>query len=138
MSLESNLERLIVMAWKVIESDFDQSAFVKWRHQAFECIQSLVGSEHPYTLHFRSFAENAERQSVLAGNGLLVAVKEHAATRKTILHDRHGQLHWSREHGTQGVTGRDGQTQQLQCPGQCSERNAFPREVERCYHDSCT
>ncbi|MEW6141218.1 MAG: hypothetical protein AB1733_23585 [Thermodesulfobacteriota bacterium] len=116
MSLERKLERLIEMAWKVIESGFDQSAFVKWRHQAFECIQSLVGSDHPYTVHFRSFAENAERQSVLAGNGLLVAVKEHAATRKTILRDRHGPLRWSREHGTRRVTGRDGRTPQLRRP----------------------
>ena len=38
-----------------------------------------MGPAHPYTHYFRDFVEQAERASLLTGEGILVATKEQIA-----------------------------------------------------------
>ncbi len=94
---QRKFDDLIKAAWEVIESDFDPTAFVKWRKQAVLCLTDLLGSEHPYTLSFREYVQQAETLSVLAGKGLLVAAREQTATEKSALtkdQDRKQGLHF--------------------------------------------
>jgi len=72
-------DELIKAAWNVIESDFDQGAFLRWRKQALDFLTFMMGPDHPYTLLFGDYVKQAEALSVLAGKGLLVAARERTA-----------------------------------------------------------
>ncbi|MBM4329300.1 MAG: hypothetical protein FJ118_19320 [Deltaproteobacteria bacterium] len=75
-------DELIQAAWNVIESDFDQRAFLRWRKQALDFLTFMVGPDHQYTLLFRDYVKQAETLSVLAGKGVLVAAREQNSTEK--------------------------------------------------------
>jgi len=77
---ERQFDDLIRAAWEVIESDFDEAAFLKWRKKALSCFTDILGPDHPYTLSFQDYVQQAEVLSVLAGKGLLVAARERSAT----------------------------------------------------------
>ncbi|MGB6063419.1 MAG: hypothetical protein WBG50_01335 [Desulfomonilaceae bacterium] len=79
MSVEQLVDNLIEAGWNVIDSDFDSRAFANWRKQALDCIGALMGPGHTYTQYFRDFVEEAEKGSLLAGAGILVATKEQVA-----------------------------------------------------------
>jgi hypothetical protein len=79
VSLEHSIDNLIEAGWHVIDSDFDITAFTRWRKQALDCVGTLMGPAHPYTNYFRDFVEQAERSSLLTGEGILVATKEQIA-----------------------------------------------------------
>ena len=79
MLLEQSVDSLIEAGWHVIDSDFDIAAFTCWRKQALDCVGALMGPAHPYTHYFRDFVEQAEKASLLTGEGILVATKEQIA-----------------------------------------------------------
>ncbi len=79
MSPEQLVDNLIEAGWHVIDSDFDMMAFTHWRKQALDCIGALMGPAHAYTHYFRDFVEQAEKASLLTGEGILVATKEQVA-----------------------------------------------------------
>ncbi|MBM3301313.1 MAG: hypothetical protein FJY85_15335 [Deltaproteobacteria bacterium] len=83
MTYQRQFDDLIKAAREVVESDFDATAFVKWRKQALLCLRELLGPDHAYTLSFRDYVQHAEALSVLAGKGLLVAAREQTATEKS-------------------------------------------------------
>ncbi len=79
MSPEQLVDNLIEAGWHVIDTDFDMMAFTHWRKQALDCIGALMGPAHAYTHYFRDFVEQAEKASLLTGEGILVATKEQIA-----------------------------------------------------------
>jgi hypothetical protein len=82
VSPEQSVDNLIEAGWQVIDSDFDLTAFRRWRKQALDCVGILMGPAHPYTHYFRDFVEQGEEGSLLAGEGILVATKEQIAKAK--------------------------------------------------------
>jgi hypothetical protein len=79
VSPEQLVDNLIEAGWHVIDTDFDMMAFTLWRKQALDCIGALMGPAHAYTHYFRDFVEQAEKASLLTGEGILVATKEQVA-----------------------------------------------------------
>ena len=77
------IDGMIDAGWKVLRSDFDEAAFLVWRQRVCECIESLLGSKHAYNQYFKRCSSSEERRSVLAGCGILCAVKEAATDGQT-------------------------------------------------------
>ena len=76
MLAEKRIDDLIEAGWHVLESDFDPRAFQVWRDRAFDCLTTLLGSKHEYTLRFANYVRQAERIDTLAGGGILNAAKQ--------------------------------------------------------------
>lgn len=74
--LEKPIDDLIEAGWHVLESDFDDAAFHHWKIQAFNCITALLGPDHTYAQHFEDYVKEAEKTRLLAGRGILAAVRE--------------------------------------------------------------
>jgi hypothetical protein len=85
---EEQIDGLIEAGWYVLESDFDQAAFINWRQRAFHCLMTLLGPDHPYTEYFRAFVVKAEKYQLLTGTGILAAARE-----KSHQPMRHSQFH---------------------------------------------
>ncbi|MFA6223115.1 MAG: hypothetical protein WC647_12450 [Desulfomonilaceae bacterium] len=66
---------LIEAGYQVVDSDFDEITFKKWRQQAIACISSLLGAEHPYTRSFSEYVRNCDLDSLFLGRGLVDATK---------------------------------------------------------------
>ncbi len=81
------IDELIEAGWYVLESDFDPRAFVQWKMRALECVHCLMGPDHPYTQYFNSFVMRPASTDLLAGEGILTAMKE-----KVSATDRSGSL----------------------------------------------
>ena len=74
--VERTIDELIEAGWYVLESDFDPRAFVQWKMRALECVHCLMGADHPYTQYFNSFVMRPASTDLLAGEGILNAMKE--------------------------------------------------------------
>ena len=74
--VERTIDELIEAGWYVLESDFDPRAFVQWKLRALECVECLMGPDHPYTQYFNSFVTRPASPDLLAGEGILNAMKE--------------------------------------------------------------
>lgn len=57
MLLDKHLEALVDAGWHVIDTDFDATAVLTWRREAFQCLNLLVGPEHACTQHFEHYLE---------------------------------------------------------------------------------
>lgn len=66
---------LIEAGYQVVDSDFDETTFKKWRQQAIACISSLLGADHPYTRSFSEYVRNCDLDSLFLGRGLVDATK---------------------------------------------------------------
>lgn len=53
MYVEHQIDLLIQTGWRVLESDFNESEFRRWRRQVFECLTALLGADHEDTRHVR-------------------------------------------------------------------------------------
>lgn len=73
------IDGMIDAGWEVLRSDFDELAFLTWRQRVRECIESLLGSKHAYNQYFNRCVSKRGSRSVLAGCGILCAVKEMAS-----------------------------------------------------------
>lgn len=69
------IDDLIEAGWDVLESELDASAFKKWKREAFNCVTALVGPDHPYAQYFNEFVVEPDRRNLLAGEGILVAMR---------------------------------------------------------------
>lgn len=76
MSIEKKIDDLIETGWHVLESDFDQAAFQKWRKQAVDCVNALLGPDHTYSGYFRDDIREAGQKNLLTATGVLFAVRE--------------------------------------------------------------
>lgn len=74
--LESLIE-VINLAQLISDNGFDTGAFIVWKGVALATLIGLVGPFHYYTTKFRQFTSDASRNGLLAGEGVLCAVREH-------------------------------------------------------------
>lgn len=72
--MERKIDALIEAGWRVLESDFDEKAFLHWRKRARECLEALLGPSHTYTEHFKYSMGQSEASTLLSGVGVLAAV----------------------------------------------------------------
>jgi hypothetical protein len=77
MAVEKMLDDLIEAGWYVLESDFDARALSNWKKEAFDCVIALLGPDHTYSHYFNDFVRGRAKSSILAGEGVLNAVREH-------------------------------------------------------------
>jgi len=80
MQTEDLIDNLIETGRFVVDSDFDPRAFKKWRVEAFRCLQALVGPDHPYSVYFGKLVAEPEQLDLLAGVGILSAIREQGKT----------------------------------------------------------
>jgi hypothetical protein len=83
MPTERLIDQLIKAGWEVLESDFDEEAFARWRQSAHDCVAALVEPDHPYLRLFRDHVKEAEPRSALTGEGILCSVREQLAAHST-------------------------------------------------------
>lgn len=84
IAMDKAIDDLIEAGWEVLNSDFDEFAFMNWRRQALDYITGLAGPDHPYAQYFKSLVAKTEQISLLAGTGILVAAKENIADRQVV------------------------------------------------------
>ena len=75
MTLEAQIDALIEAGWRVLESNFDEAAFLHWRSRSHECLKVLLGPRHTYTEHFEYNMRQSEATTLLSGVGVLAAAK---------------------------------------------------------------
>jgi hypothetical protein len=71
LSAEQKFEGLIKAAWALMDRDFEENAFLEWRHRAFEYLTEMLGPDHYYTQYFADKISQAEAMGVLSGTGVL-------------------------------------------------------------------
>ena len=76
MTYEERLERLIRAGWRVIDSNFDESAYLQWRKESAKCLAEMFGPDHFYYLQFTNKVRARNPQNILIGDGILVAARE--------------------------------------------------------------
>jgi hypothetical protein len=76
MAIEDRIDKLIKAGWGVVESDFDEGAFLNWKVRAADCLSDLVGPDHIYTEYFRDYVRRNVMRDVLTAEGLLMAARE--------------------------------------------------------------
>jgi hypothetical protein len=70
------LAELINQAQVILENGFDVQAFLTWKSFAFFFVVVFVGRSHYYAKNFSSLTSEASPKALLAGAGILVAIKE--------------------------------------------------------------
>jgi hypothetical protein len=80
-SIIDSLIELINSAQNISDRGFDIQAFLTWKGMAFITLFALLGPFHYYTRKFCQFTSDSSRNGLLAGEGILVAVKEHFTKR---------------------------------------------------------
>ncbi len=73
MPMNSQIDTLIEAGWQVLESNFSEAAFRKWRKEALKEVALLYGADHVYTDYFQTRVEESEAGNVLADIGVLTA-----------------------------------------------------------------
>jgi hypothetical protein len=77
--IEKQIDDLIEAGKQVLDTNFDPIAFSLWKSRAFDCLSTLLGPDHAYTMGFRDYVTEPEKKNILAGGGILVAAKERMA-----------------------------------------------------------
>lgn len=70
------LSELINQAQIMLENGFDVQAFMAWKSFAFFFVVMLVGPSHYYTKLFPGVTSEESPKALLAGEGILVAIRE--------------------------------------------------------------
>ncbi len=73
--VKKQLDALIQAGRRVFEHDFDQTAFLRWRKQAHDCVSLLVGADHPYAEHLRLNIREADPPRLPTDVGVVTAAK---------------------------------------------------------------
>ena len=60
MPIERLIDELIDAGWTVIETDFDEKAFARWRQSAYDCVAALLAPDHPCLRFFRDHVKEAD------------------------------------------------------------------------------
>jgi hypothetical protein len=79
MLFEKRIDDLVEAGRQVLDSDFDEVAFQRWRKEAFKFLSAVLGPEHSYTQYFEKYVRQLERSEVLTGGGILIAAKAEVA-----------------------------------------------------------
>jgi hypothetical protein len=72
-----SLNELIMAAQALLDGNFDIQAFLGWQTLAFLTLLSLLGPFHYYTQNFKKLTSEKTPRGLLAGEGVLVAAREH-------------------------------------------------------------
>ena len=83
MPMNRQIDALIEAGWQVLESNFSEAAFRKWRKEALKEVALLCGAGHVYTDYFQTRVEKSETGNVLADIGVLTAAGLSAASGTT-------------------------------------------------------
>lgn len=71
--LGQQIDALIEIGWRVLESDFDERVFEQWREEARNCLAALTGDDNRYSDYLEPNRDGTERLSLLTGIGVLSA-----------------------------------------------------------------
>ena len=61
MFVEHQIDELIQTGWRVLDSDFNETEFYRWRRQALQCLTALLGADHDDTRYFREHLRTEEK-----------------------------------------------------------------------------
>jgi hypothetical protein len=76
MLVNKPIDDLIEAGWHVLDSNFDEVAFLHWKRQALHCFSALLGPDHRYTEDFRNYVKQVEKENARAGGCLSTATME--------------------------------------------------------------
>ncbi|MGC8660244.1 MAG: hypothetical protein ACP5U1_14355 [Desulfomonilaceae bacterium] len=72
---------LLEAGYQVVDTDFDDMAFKKWRQRAIDCMAALLGAEHPYVRSFSEYVRRHDFGSLFLGKGLVYATERDVSGR---------------------------------------------------------
>jgi len=75
MLVNKPIDDLIEAGWHVLDSDFDDMAYLHWKKQALHCFSALLGPDHQYTKDFRNYVKQAEKKNARTVTGDSTATK---------------------------------------------------------------
>jgi hypothetical protein len=70
------LVELLNQAQSILDGGFNVEAFLAWKSFAFFFVVALLGPSHYYSKNFPSITSESSPKGLLAGKGLLIAVRE--------------------------------------------------------------
>jgi hypothetical protein len=73
--VERRLDALIYAGWNALQSDSEPEDLDRWREQAYQCLTTSVGEDHPYAAHFKCGTHRGESSNLLIDVGVLTAAK---------------------------------------------------------------
>jgi hypothetical protein len=71
---KQHIDELIQAGWRVLETDFNETAFEQWREKAQDCLVAVTGDDSSYMDYLKRIRNGPERLSLLTGVGVLSAV----------------------------------------------------------------
>ncbi|MGO9565947.1 MAG: hypothetical protein ACLP5H_00255 [Desulfomonilaceae bacterium] len=75
MSVEQQIDSLVKAGWIILNNNFSEVAFEKWRKEALKCLTSLCGPDHPYTEYFKNIIFEEKIRRMLVGVCVLEAAQ---------------------------------------------------------------
>jgi hypothetical protein len=72
MLSEKGIDELIEAGWHVLESDFRETAFQKWRRETLKFLTEMLGPKHMYTRYFQEHLQHLEGAELRTAGGILV------------------------------------------------------------------
>lgn len=80
---ENLIDGLIQAGWYVLESNFDERAFLHWKQSASLCLGDPLGKDHVYVRFLQDYVRQVEKRDLLAGEGILSAAREEVVKRSS-------------------------------------------------------
>ena len=90
------LTGLISAAEAMLHNGFDVRAFLNWQMLAFGALLTLLGPSNYYTQNFKQLTSEKSPRGLLAGEGLLMAVREELVNCVS-QHEPNGDANWGRQ-----------------------------------------
>lgn len=90
------LTGLVSAADAMLDNGFDVGAFLKWQMLAFGALLILLGPSSYYTKNFKQFTSDKSPRGLLAGEGVLMAVREELVN-SVSQHEPNGDANWGRQ-----------------------------------------
>ncbi len=90
-----SLDKLISAAEAMLHNGFDLRAFLNWQMLAFGALLTLLGPSNYYTQNFKQLTSEKSARGLLAGEGLLMAVREELVNCVS-KHEPNGDASWGR------------------------------------------
>jgi len=75
MQLEKRIEHIIKTASEHLANDVDQDTCRTVSKQALNCVEALVGEDHPYTNLLKEVADEGKEEGLSTARGVLWAAK---------------------------------------------------------------
>ncbi len=88
-----SLDKLISAAEAMLHNGFDLRAFLNWQILAFGALLTLLGPSNYYTQNFKQLTSEKSPRGLLAGEGLLMAVREKLVN-SVSKHESNGDANW--------------------------------------------